>query len=104
MMVFAFSLAAPIFIYGIMTSQPGSLWIVLPMLVGFYTFYFWKRKPMVAKFQAQQATQKSADARVQRGIRRWMNLYYCARDDGIFEPGSDAITPADQIAGYLFRE
>lgn len=103
LMVFTFSLAAPIFLYGIMSSQPGSLWIVLPVLVGFYVFYFWKRKQMIARFQAQQAAQRLADERVQRGIQRWMNLYYCARDDGIFEVGSPAITPADQMNGYLLH-
>lgn len=104
MMVATFSLAAPIFLYGILNSQPGELWIVLPVLAAFYAFYFWKRKELIAKFQSQQDAQRSAEARVQRGIQRWMKLYYCARDDGIFELGSAAITPADQINGYLFRD
>ena len=37
-------------------------------------------------------------------FERWMKLYYCARDDGVFEPGSEALTPADQTPGYLLRQ
>ena len=61
-------------------------------------------KGLVAKFQAQQDARQAAKARVQRGLQRWMNLYYCARDDGVFEPRATSLTPADQIAGYLRKE
>jgi hypothetical protein len=104
LIVFTFSLVAPVFLYGILNTQPGGLWIVLPVLAGFYAFYFWKRKELIAKFQAQQQAQRSSEARVQRGIQRWMKLYYCARDDGVFEPGGAHLTPVDQIAGHLFKE
>jgi len=104
MMVLGFSLVAPIFLYGILTSQPSGLLVVLPLLAGFYIFYFWKRKMLIAKYLVQQAAQQAATARIQRGIQRWMKLYYCARDDGIFEPGAAALIPADQIAGILFKE
>ena len=104
MMVLALTLVAPIFLYGILTGQPSGLLVVLPLLAGFYIFYFWKRKMLIAKYFAQQAAQQAATARIQRGIQRWMKLYYCARDDGVFEPGTSALTPADQIAGHLFKE
>lgn len=104
MVVAALTLVSPIFLYGILTSQPGGLLVVLPLLAGFYAYYFWQRKKLIAKFQAQVAAQEAATARIDRGIQRWMKLYYCARDDGVFEPGVPALTPADQIAGILFKE
>jgi hypothetical protein len=100
--VLVFSLVAPIFLYGTFTSQPGALPLELLVLAAFYGFYFWKRKTMIAKFSAQQLAQQAREARIRGGIERWMNLYYCARDDGVFEPGSDSLVPADQMAGYLF--
>jgi hypothetical protein len=102
--VLALSLVAPIFLYGILTSQPSGLFVVLPLLAGFYAYYFWQRKRLVAKFLATQQAQKAAEQRIHTGVQRWMRLYYCARDDGIFEPGAREITPADQLAGWLFRE
>jgi hypothetical protein len=102
--VVALSLVAPIFLYGILTSQASGLLIVLPLLAGFYIFYFWQRKRLIAKFHATQQAQKAAEQRIHRGIQRWMRLYYCARDDGVFEPGAGALTPTDQIPGLLFKE
>ena len=102
--VIALSLIAPIFLYGILTSQPSGLLVVLPLLAGFYAFYFWQRKRLIDKFQATQSAQKAAEKRIHTAIQRWMRLYYCARDDGVFDPGSKSLTPADQLAGVLFGE
>jgi len=104
LVVLVFSLAAPIFLYGIITSQSMLLPLVLLVLAGFYGFYFWKRKTMVARFEAQQFARRAAMERILRGIERWMRLYYCSQDDGVFEPGSDEFIPADQISGYLLRD
>jgi hypothetical protein len=104
MVVAALSLIAPVFLYGILTSQRSMFLPVLAILAAFYGFYFWKRKTMIARYEAQQASRQAADQRIKRGIERWMRLYYCARDDGVFEPGSQELVPADLIAGYLYRE
>jgi len=104
LVVLALTLITPIFLSGIITSQAGMLLPVLAMLAGFYGFYFWKRKSMIAKFESQQRTRQEAEARIKRGIDRWMGLYYCAQDDGVFKPGEKELTPADLIAGYLFRD
>ena len=104
LVVLTFSLVTPIFLYNIFASQIGMLPLVLVVLAGFYGYYFWKRKTIIARFQAQQDAQQAAARRIQRGIQRWMRLYYCAREDGVFEPGSKALTPADQIAGHLYKE
>ncbi len=59
---------------------------------------------MIARFEGQQASRLAADERIKRGIERWMKLYYCARDDGVFMPGGDKLIPADLMAGYLYQE
>ncbi len=59
---------------------------------------------MIARFEGQQASRQAAEERIKRGIDRWMKLYYCARDDGVFMPGSDELIPADLMIGYLYRE
>jgi hypothetical protein len=102
--VLAFSLITPIFLFGIYTSQIALLLPVLAILVGFYAIYFWKRKTLIARFERQIADRKASNDRTQRGVRRWMNLYYCMRDDIVFEPGKSEGTPVDQMPGYLFKE
>ena len=101
LVVLVFGLVAPFFLYGVITSQPEALPIVLLVLAGFCGFYIWKRKAMIAKFQAQQLAQQATEERIKRGVGRWMRLYYCAREDVVFEPRGSAAVPADQMAGYL---
>ncbi len=104
MVVAALSLITPVFLYGILSSQAAMFLPVLAILAVFYGFYFWKRKTIIVRFEGQQASRRSADERIKRGIERWMKLYYCARDDGVFEPGGDELIPADLMTGYLYRE
>jgi len=104
MVVIAFSLIAPLFLYGILTSQPAMFLPVLAILAGFYGLYFWKRKIIIEKFKSQEVSRQSVEGRTKRGIERWMKLYYCIQDDCVFYPGAKEMTPADQMAGFLFKE
>ncbi len=102
--VIAFSAILPIFLLGIFNSQAGMLLPVTGLLAGFYALYFWQRKKLIARFLNDQSVRRSTDERIKRGVDRWMKLYYCARDDGVFEPGSGQLTPVDQMMGTLYRE
>lgn len=103
LVVFVFSLVLPIFLYGIYTSQPGALLGIVPLLLAMYGLYFWQRRRIVERFDAQQQARRAEDQRVRRAIQRWMGLYYCLEDDGVFLPGDKEITPADQMMGRLMR-
>lgn len=103
LIVITFSLIVPLFIYQIWTSQTSSLPPVLVFLAILYGLYFWKRKAIVGRFEGRQSAQRETDERVRQGIERWMKLYYCARDDGIFEPGGTELTPASETMVYVLR-
>lgn len=104
MMVVTFSLILPFFLYGIYQSQANILLPVLAVLAGFYALYLWKRRLIIARFERQVAAGKATDERIRRGIERWMKLYYCVRDDAVFEIGKSELVPADQMDWYLFKE
>ena len=103
MIVVVFSLVLPIFLYGMWTSQRPVLPVVIAILVCAYALYFWQRKAILARFQRNQASRQSAEERARRGVERWMSLYYCHRDDGVFPAHSGQLIPTDQMPGYLFR-
>lgn len=103
LVVLVFSLITPLFLYRIYTTQVGMLPWVLLLLAGFIGFYYAKRKSLIAKFEAQRLAQKSAEDRIQKGIKRWMQLYYCARDDIVFNPLEAESIPVDLINGYLLQ-
>jgi hypothetical protein len=36
-------------------------------------------------------------------IVRWYELYYCARDDGVFDPDEGVFVPIEEMMDYLYR-
>jgi hypothetical protein len=102
--VLAFSVIAPFFLYGVWSTQLNTLPVVIAILAAFYLAYFVLRKKLVARFRAEQARQKAETERIRHGIERWMKLYYCARDDGVFEPGANELVPVDLLRSHLLQE
>jgi hypothetical protein len=104
LVVIVFSCIIPVFLYNILATQRTMLIPVLLILAGFYGLYFFKRKGVIARFEQQQAAKREEQARIERGIKTWMRLYYCARDEGVFLPGGRDLIPVDQMNGYLLGQ
>jgi hypothetical protein len=102
--VLAFSLIVPVFLYGILTSQPGAALPALAVLALFYGLYLWQRRRSISRFEGEQARKKQSAQRTSLAIERWMKLYYCAREELVFEPGTGISVPVDQMMGLLFQE
>jgi hypothetical protein len=100
----AFSVVAPIFVYGIFTSQRAMLLPVLLLLAGFYGVYIWLRGALLRRYQQEQASRQASAERVKRGLKLWMGLYYCLRDDAVFELRAKETTPLDFLPGLLNRQ
>jgi hypothetical protein len=98
-----FSCVLPFFLYGIWQQQPGVLVPALLVLAGLYGLYFFKRNAIIAKFMREQDSQRQSQVRIERGIKTWMKLYYCERDEGVFLPGQDELVPPEQVMGYLLK-
>lgn len=67
---------------------------------------------VVAAFIFGRATKTTKDKRNkataamphwQRAISRWNKLYYCSRDDGVFDPDEREFIPADNLMSYIYR-
>ncbi len=76
---------------------------MLLFILAAYSLYFWKRKLLIGKFESRMLAQRSETERVQGAIERWMKLYYCERDKGVFLPGVDRLVPISQISQYLME-
>lgn len=102
LVVLVFSAILPVFLAGIASTQ-GALFIpVLLFILGFYVIYFWRRKALIARFESQKKDRQSAVRRAERAIGRWMNTYYCARDEVVFEAGKPFTMPVDEMNEMLF--
>jgi hypothetical protein len=102
--ILTFSLVVPFFLFGVIQSQSGMIIPMVAILIFAYALYFWKRKKIILKFNQKLAEKIAAERRIQRALERWMNLYYCARDEVIFEPGKEQGMSIDLIHGYLMKE
>ena len=101
--VLTFSLILPFFLFGIYTSQRNVLLPMLVFLAVFAACYVWKRKSMIARYERQQNERQDAEKRTKHGVENWLKLYYCLKDDGVFEKGSQEVTPTINIAHLLNR-
>lgn len=98
LVITTFSLVILFFLFNIYLSQPGNLLPILVLLGIGYASYFWKRRSILVRFETSQASQRATEQRVRQGIDRWMKLFYCARDGGVFEPGDETLLPAEELA------
>ncbi len=101
--VLTFSLILPFFLFGIYASQRNILLPMLAVLAAFAAWYIWKRKFLIARFERQQNERKDAEKRTKSGVENWLKLYYCLRDDGVFEKGSQDLTPISEVRRLLNR-
>ncbi len=100
----AFSAVLPVFLFGIYRSQPAGLFPILLILVLLYGLYFLRRKALIARYHQGEIIRQEETRRIEIAIQRWMRLYYCSRDRGVFVPEKNLLIPVDQMIPYLIEE
>jgi hypothetical protein len=101
MVMGGFCLISTVFIYGIVSTQPGMMAVAAPFLIGLAVFYIWQRKKLVARYHTMITSQRESEERVKRAIERWLWLRCCARDKVVFLPGKEAV-PLERMNELLF--
>jgi hypothetical protein len=103
LMTAGFSILLIFLLYQIWLTQRPVFWVFALAYLLFLGWYAWKRTALIAKYRRQVDATTADDKKIQRGIGRWMKLYYCTRDQGIFEPGNDRLFPLDEMQAYLLH-
>lgn len=102
--VLTFSLISPVFFYGIYNSQRSWL-LPLALVLGLaYGLYFWQRRTLLARYDVRVAKDLTANEQIRRALERWMGLYYCGRDDVVFDPMLNLSEDADGILDFVKRD
>lgn len=94
----------PVFLTGIWNSQHSIFFPILGILAVIYFLYFLARKRLISRFDKEKAARLAEQERIRKGIQRWMELYYCSRDEGFFRPRDITLTPVDQLYQYLLEQ
>lgn len=101
---FAFYFIMAVFIlYQIYATQHGVFLPTVGVFVLSVVAYVLLRKKIMGRYQASLKAQEDARKRVEEGIGRWMKLYYCARDNGVFDPQKDVFIPLEEMRAYLYQ-
>jgi hypothetical protein len=101
--VLTFSLIFPFFLFGIYSSQRNALLPLLAVLMVFAAWYIWKRKSMISRYERQQKERKEAETRTKFGVENWLNLYYCAQCERVFQKGARELVGPSEIGRLLNR-
>ena len=101
---FAMAALSIFFLYQIFTTQREAFWYSLGFAVIAFAAYFILRKKILARYQIQKAQESGSKGKVERAIGTWMKLYYCTKDNVVFEDKKGDPIPVDQMRSYLLNK
>ncbi len=98
-----FSLVAIFFLIQIYNTQRAAFPIILVVLIVFYLGYILLHQRILARFNQQSESARAEKRQLEIAIERWMKLYFCARDEVVFDPAQNRMIPLDQMDQYLLE-
>lgn len=101
---FAMAVLSVFFLYQIFTTQYEAFWYSLGFAVIAFAAYFIFRKKIFARYQLQKSQESGSRDKVEKAIGVWMKLYYCAKDNIVFEDKKSDSIPIDQMRAYLLNK
>ncbi len=101
MMVAFFGLFLLLLIYQIATTQPGQLPAALILAFGGVLVYLLARKTVLRRYQERIRQEQEENARIENAVARWMRLYFCSRDQGVFDPEQNQFVPLERMSELI---
>lgn len=99
--VLVFGLVAVFLVYQVSIYQSSQFPIAVIILAAAGLAYLLARKTIVTRYQARMIQEQETNRQVEQAINRWMRLYYCSRDQGIFNPDLNRFVPIEQMRTLL---
>jgi hypothetical protein len=89
------------FLYQIFTTQYFAFWYVVAFIIIAYAAYFYFRKQIFIKFNAQKMEESGSKGTIEKAVGYWMKLYYCSKDNVVFSSSIKEGIPISQMRSYL---
>ncbi len=83
--------------------QPENLPTALLILVAALLIYLAVRRPIMQRYRARIQKDNESQQRAGEATSRWMRLYYCSRDRGVFDPEQNRLVAVEQIQHLLYE-
>jgi hypothetical protein len=97
----AFGLIMLVLVSQVAARQPENFPLAVGILFAAGLAYLLFRRPIMQHYRARISEQQETDQRLQEATSRWMRLYYCSRDQGVFDPQQNRIVPVEQIQNLV---
>lgn len=98
---FAVGLLSIYILYQIFITQYWAFWYMVAFTIIAYGAYFYFRKSILGKYQAQRSEELGTKGNVEKAIGYWMKLYYCSKDNVVFGAKKDEVVPIENMRAYL---
>lgn len=98
------ALVAVFFLIQIYNTQRAAFPIAVALLALFSLGYLLARRSILTRFNHKKAEEQQEKRRFERAVARWMRLYYCDRDEEVFDPAGATRVPLAQMEAYLLKE
>lgn len=85
--------------HGQVDNLPALLVLGGLVLIGYLTF----RKKGIQIYEERKLLEKAEIAKIEKGVTRWMRLYYCAADQIFFDPETSLQLEPDSVKNYLIK-
>jgi hypothetical protein len=102
-MVGLFVIISFIMLYQAFSSQPDSLPILVILLAASFTAYLIFRRVIVSRYNQKINQGQQEVIKIEKAVSRWMRLYFCARDQGVYDPVSDQFISLETIQDFLHQ-
>jgi hypothetical protein len=102
-MVGFFLIVSIVIVYKALSSQPGSVPLILILIAAGFTAYFIFRKTLVSRYNMHKRQGQQEIARIEKAISRWMRTYFCARDQSVFDPITGQNASLEQVKAFFFE-
>jgi hypothetical protein len=102
-MVAFFLIASVVIIYKAISSQPGSVPLILILIAAGFTAYFVFRRTLVSRYNMRKLQGQQEIARIEKAISRWMRTYFCARDQCVYDPTNGQNASLEQLKDFFYE-
>jgi len=104
LVVAAFTLISIFFVVQIYISQRELFVPILVLVAAFYLGYAVFRNRIQARYQKRIQENLDIKSSYEAAIGLWMRLYYCSRDEIVFNPEENRWMPLEAMEAYLLDQ
>lgn len=100
-MVVFFGLVLLVVLYQVVANRSPQAPVLVVLFIGGLLAYLLARKTVIQRYLTRVQEEQQENARIERAIGIWMRLYFCSRDQHLFNPDTGQFALAEDVASLF---